>query len=475
MLSRPATVRYLGLFGALCCAADAVLFGAPAWIRPGVSVVSILRGPDGVLIMVLWIAGLTALCTAWWQGRRLDVGRRWILVTAALWIVPLLAVPPLASRDMYAYACQGALFDAGFNPSQVGVAAQPCPWLESVSVVWRDTPTPYGPLWILLAGAAAAFGSQAVALAVFRLYAVLGVVALAVAVPALARRLGVAENRALWLVVCCPIIGVHVVGGGHNDALTVALLVAGLALIAGGPARPVAALVAGGALIGAAIGVKTTVGVVLPFGVLLAAGGLALDRAGLARLLRRGGAVVAGAAGALVALSLGSGLGFGWAVALSGAGESRSWTSPPTAVGIAVNAAARLSGADIDVVPALRAVALGLLLVVLVVVWWRFRRGDPIAGAALACLAVIFLAPITQPWYLLWPLALLAVTVVATRWLEVAVIVSMFLILPNGDGAWKPLQVPLAFAVTALTGWVVWRAVRWLREPVPEVVACDPR
>ncbi len=188
-----------------------------------------------------------------------------------------------------------------------------------------------------------------------------------------------------------------------------------------------------------------------------------------------GAAGAAGAAGALVALSLGSGLGFGWAVALSGAGESRSWTSPPTAVGIAVNAAARLAGADIDVVPALRAVALGLLLVVLVVVWWRFRRGDPIAGAALACLAVIFLAPITQPWYLLWPLALLAVTVVATRWLEVAVIVSMFLILPNGDGAWKPLQVPLAFAVTALTGWVVWRAVRWLREPVPEVVACDPR
>jgi alpha-1,6-mannosyltransferase len=433
-------------------------------------VVSILRGPDGILIMALWIAGLAALCTAWWQGRRLDAGRRWTLVTAALWILPLLAVPPLASRDMYAYACQGALYDAGFNPSQVGIAAQPCPWLESVSVVWRDTPTPYGPLWIMLAGVAAAFGSQAVALAVFRIYAVLGVVALAAAVPALARRLGVREDRALWLVVCCPIVPVHVVGGGHNDALTVALLIAGLALIAGG-ARPVAALVAGGALIGAAIGVKTTVGVVLPFAVLLGAGGLDLDRAGLTRLLRRGGAVVAGAVGALVALSLASGLGFGWAVALSGAGESRSWTSPPTAVGIAVNAVARLAGADIDVVPVLRTVALGLLLIVLVVVWWRFRHGDQPAGAALACLAVIFLAPITQPWYLLWPLALMAVTVVATRWLEVAVIVSMFLILPNGDGAWKPLQVPLAFLVTGLAGWVAWRGVRWLREPVPEVVA----
>ena len=470
MLARPATVRYLGLFGALCCAADAVLFGAPTWIRPGVSVASILRGPDGFLIMALWIAGLAALCTAWWQGRRLEAGRRWVLVTAGLWILPLLAVPPLASRDMYAYACQGALYNAGFNPSEVGIAAQPCPWLESVSVVWRDTPTPYGPLWIMLTGVAAAFGSQAVALAVFRVYAVLGVVALAAAVPALARRVGVPEDRALWLVVCCPIIPVHVVGGGHNDALTVGLLIAGLALIAGG-GRPVAALAAGGALVGVAIGVKTTVGVVLPFAVLLAAGGLDLDRAGLTRLLRRCGAVAGGAVAALVALSLASGLGFGWAVALSGAGESRSWTSPPTAVGIAVNAVAQLAGADIDVVPVLRTVALAVLLIVLVVVWWRFRHGDQLAGAALACLAVIFLAPITQPWYLLWPLALIAVTVVATRWLEVVVIVSMFLILPNGDGAWKPLQVPLAFLVTGLVGWVAWRGVRWLREPVPEAVA----
>ena len=470
MLSSPAAVRYLGLCGALCCAADAVLFGAPPWIRQGVSVVSILRGPDGVLIMALWIAGLTVLCTAWWQGRRLDPSPRWIMVTAALWILPFLAVPPLASRDMYAYACQGALYNAGFNPSQVGIAAQPCPWLESVSVVWRDTPTPYGPLWIMLTGVAAAFGSQAVALAVFRVYAVLSVLALAAAVPALARRLAVRESRALWLVVCCPIIPVHVVGGGHNDALTMALLVAGLALIAGAR-RPVVALIAGGALIGAAIAVKTTVGVVLPFAVLLAAGGLELGPPGRERLLQRGGAVAGGAVAALVALSLVSRLGFGWAVALSGAGESRSWTSPPTAVGIAVNAAARLLGAELDVVPAIRTAALGLLLVSLVVVWWRFRRGDQLAGAGLACLAVIFLAPITQPWYLLWPLTLFAVTVVATRWLELAVIVSMFLILPNGDGAWKPLQVPLAFLVTGLTGWVAWRAWRWLREPVPQVVA----
>jgi Glycosyltransferase family 87 len=464
-LAQPGVVRYLGLIGSVCCAIDAILFGAPAWIRRGVSVAGILRGPNGVLIMLLWIAGLTALCAAWWYGRRLTVSRRWILVTAALWIVPMLAVPPLASRDMYAYACQGSLFDAGFNPSVDAISAQPCPWLESVSVVWRDTPTPYGPLWIMLSGLAAAFGSQALALAIFRIYAVLSVVALAVIVPVLARRLDADEVRASWLVLCCPILAVHVVGGGHNDALTMALLMGGLALLVPRD-RSIGWPVAGGALVGAAIAVKTTIGVVLPFAALLAAGGLQAGHDGRMRFLRRGGAVVAGALGGLLVLSAVSGLGLGWATALSGAGESRSWTSPSTAVGIAINAAAQWFGVHIDAVPVTRLLALALMLVALVVLWWRFRRGDPLHGAALACLVVIFCAPITQPWYLFWALALLAVTTVRTRWLEIAVVASMFLILPNGDGAWKPLQVPLAFAMTGLVGWVGWRSVRWLREPV---------
>ncbi|WP_306214226.1 polyprenol phosphomannose-dependent alpha 1,6 mannosyltransferase MptB [Actinoplanes sp. RD1] len=459
-LRSPAGVRWLGFAGAVCCAADAVLFGAPTWIRRGVSVVSILRGPHGVLIMALWILGLAALCTAWWLGRRLDVSRGWILVTAALWVLPLLFVPPLASRDMYAYACQGALVDAGFNPSVDPIAAQPCPWIESVSVVWRTTPTPYGPLWILLSGLAASFGSQAVALGIFRAYEVVALIALALALPPLARRVGVDERRALWLVLCCPLVMVHFIGGGHNDTLAMALLVAGLALIAG--RRPAGLLIAGGALLGAAILVKSTIGVVLPFAALLASGGLR----DFAAFVRRGGAVVLGAVLLIGALSLGSGLGFGWATSLSGAGESRSWTSPPTAVGIAVNAAGKLVGADIDVVPAARAVALVLLLVALVVIWWRHRDADPLGGAGLALLAVIFLAPITQPWYLYWPLVLWAVAAAGTRWLAAAVIVVMFLILPNGDGAWKPLQVPLAFAVTGLVVWVAWRSVRWLRVPV---------
>ncbi len=460
LLARPAFLRWLGFFGAVCCAADAFLYGAAPFIRRNVNVVTILREPAGVLILLLWIAGLAALCTAWWYGRRLRFSPRWVLVTAALWGAPLLFVPPLASRDMYANACQGALVHAGFNPYLVGVSAQPCPWLESVSVVWRDTPTPYGPVFLVLAGLAAAFGSQVAALVSFRVLAVLGVVATAACLPVLARRVGAPVDRALWLVLCCPLVPIHLIGGGHNDALTVAFMVAGFAVLAA-PPKSWTALVVGGALLGLATSIKITIGVVLPFAALLAVGGL--RTAGWGGLLRRGGVVIGSALAVLVAASFASGLGLGWLTALSGAGESVNWSSPPTAIGLAVEAAGRWFGADLEVVPAVRAVALVLLGVSLLVILWRSRNRDPLVGAGLALLAVIFFAPITQPWYLIWPLVLFAVGTARARWLAGTIVVAMATILPEGTGAFRPLGVPLSFAMVVLVGWIAYRSVTWLR------------
>jgi alpha-1,6-mannosyltransferase len=190
-------------------------------------------------------------------------------------------------------------------------------------------------------------------------------------------------------------------------------------------------------------------------------------------LLRRGGAVLAAAFGALLVFSFVSGLGLGWVTALSGAGASKSWTSPATAVGMAVDAVAKGLGGDLDAVPVARIAALLLLPLVLAAILWHTRSRDPMYGAAAACLALIFLAPITQPWYLFWPLMLFAVSAAIPRWLPGAIVASMFLILPDGDGAWKPLQVPLAFLMTGLAGLVAYRAVRWLRDPRPdEAVEC---
>jgi alpha-1,6-mannosyltransferase len=484
LLSRPSVLRYLGLFGSLSCAVAGLFHGAGPELIRGVTITSILQGRYGALSLSLWTFGLAALSVAWWYGIRLT-GRgalsvRWIVVTAALWCIPMLVTLPLGSRDLYAYACQGALFASGGNPYLQGVSSQPCPWLDSVSVIWRDTPTPYGPVFVVFAGLAVAPGSQLVAIAVFRALAVVSLALLAVALPVLARRVGAPVDRVMWLVLASPLVSVHLVGGGHNDATTVALLVAGMALLASRTVRT-PALVAGGALLGLAASVKPTLGVILPFGALLAAGGPALfpaavtgdgrwrrlglpGPAGMAQLARRGGAVMAAALGTLVLCSFASGLGMGWVTALSGANKAVNWTSPPTAVGITINAIGKWFGLQWQVLPAVRAIALVLLAVVLVAIVWRTRRDSPLYGAALACLAVIFLAPITQPWYLTWPAVLLAVSTVPARWFTGTVVFSMFTILPNGDGSFRYLQVPLSFAVTGLVVWVAVRAVRWMRE-----------
>ena len=189
---------------------------------------------------------------AWWSLRDGVPSARWALVTVGLWLLPLLLVPPLGSRDVYAYACQGASYAAGINPYEQGVSALPCPWLDSISYIWRDTPAPYGPLFVVLAGAVVEghrFADRAPS-SLFRLLAVAGVALTARAAcrcwPAAA---GCRVGRALWLALACPLVAVHLISGAHNDALMVGLLVAGLAVVAARPGRP-GPLLAGGVLLG---------------------------------------------------------------------------------------------------------------------------------------------------------------------------------------------------------------------------------
>jgi len=474
-VERPVVLRYLGFAGAVLLAADAYLFGAFPDRPLGESVQHVATGHNGVLILAFWLLGTAALGIAWWYGLRLVATGlltvRWVIVTAVLWMVPLAAAPPTGSRDVYAYACQGALYAAGHSPYTEGVSALPCQWLDSVSPIWRDTPAPYGPIFLMLAGVAASLGSQVAAIVAFRVMAAAGVALIAVSLPVLARRVGVPADRALWLVLACPLLPVHVIGGAHNDALTIGLLVAGLAVLASRTYRPVS-LVAGGVLVGMAIGFKTTIGVALPFAALFGAGvpeGPAVPGNGpdLRAVFRRAAVVMAAALATLLAFAFGSGLGLGWVTALSHAGDSVVWTSPPTGVGIALDYLGRPFGLHYDAVPVARDVALVVLAVALVAILWRSLRRDPLYGAALALLATIFLAPIVQPWYLLWPLAMLAATTVAVRWLAVISIVSMFKVLPDGYGVEHLTQFPGSFAMTALTVWVGVRAWAWLRGAEP--------
>nr|WP_208811602.1 polyprenol phosphomannose-dependent alpha 1,6 mannosyltransferase MptB [Micromonospora echinofusca] len=451
--------RYGGLLGSILLAVAAFLGGALPDLRPKVTPVSIWQGEHGPLIILLWLAGTALLAWAWWTLRDRVPSARWALVTAGLWLLPLLVAPPLGSRDVYAYACQGATWAAGGDPYTQGVSALPCPWLDSISLIWRDTPAPYGPFFVLISGGVvAATDSLTLIIAVFRLVAVAGVVLTALCLPVLARHAGVPVERALWLGLASPLVGVHLVSGAHNDALMIGLLVAGLAVIVSRPGRP-GFLLAGGALLGLAGAIKVTALVVVPFAALLAVVGAYR----LKKLVRDGGWVAGGAAGAVVAATLAAGLDFGWVAGLSRSGDAIAWSSPPTAVGQTIGYLAVLGGWHVDALPAARAAGVAVLAVLLVWLWWRSRTRDPLWGAALALAATVALAPVFHPWYSTWPLVLLAASAVRTRWFAVVTVAVSFMVLPDGTGLPRYTKMPGAPLMTLIVIAVAVHLVRSAR------------
>lgn len=474
-MASPAKIRYLGLAAAVLLAIVAWLGGALPHGDLASTPVTIARGPYGPVILLGWAVGTAFRAYAWWTARdRTDLTARWVLVTSVLWLLPFLFVPPYGSRDVYSYACQGYLYLHGVNPYAHGVQALPCPWLDGVSPIWRDTTAPYGPLFVLISGFAVwiGAGSFAATLAVFRVVAVLGVAGVAAGVPAIARRCGVPTGRALWVALAGPLIGAHLVGGPHNDALMVGLLVAGFAL-ALSPRLSLRALA--GLLLGLAVAIKVTAIVVIPFAVLLVVG----------RPVRlRPAVVLAGSSLAgLVGLTAASGLGFGWIAAMLNTKDLVQFTSPPTAVGMTVTYAGKLFAGGFDAVPAIRVLATVVFLIILVALWWRAARSaTPVESAlrlgAYALGATVALAPYFHPWYATWPLALLAAVIVRNKLMMAVSIAGPLLVLPDGSGLARFIKFPGAPLMTVVLVVVLLRVGPFARaqhQPVSVGVAhTDP-
>ncbi|WP_425280570.1 polyprenol phosphomannose-dependent alpha 1,6 mannosyltransferase MptB [Micromonospora taraxaci] len=446
--------RYVGLAGAVVLAVAGYLGGALPDAPLGVTPASIWRTPGGPATLTCWLVGTALLVGAWWSLRDGAPSTRWAYVTASLWALPLLFTPPMGSRDVYSYACQGWTYAHGVDPYAVGVAAAGCPWLDTVAPIWRDTPAPYGPVFVLLAALAVGLGGGLTGTIVaLRVIAVAGLLLAALCLPGLARAAGVPTRRAAWLALAGPLVGVHLIAGAHNDAVMLGLLLCGLLVAVRRPGWPAGLLLAG-ALLGLAVTVKATAVVVVPFAVL----------AGVRRpypvraLVRDGGWLAGGLVGAVLVTSVLSGLGFGWVRGLTHSGDSEQWTSPPTAVGFVVDYAGALVGRDPQAVPVIRAVALLLLAGVLVVLWYRTwralrRLNDArvvVRGAALALVATVVLSPVFHPWYATWPLALLALTALRTTWFVLPAVAAAFLALPDGTNLARVTKAPGALAMTGL-------------------------
>jgi hypothetical protein len=486
--------RWLGLAGSVALAVGGL--GAGALPRPDpwtdVPVLRLLRhgaGPD--LCIALAAVGMAVLLFAWWRSRPgADAEPGWWTKTAAWWALPLALTPPLFSRDLYIYAGQGLVLARGLDPYQVGpadVSSGPgADWVTSLSPTWTHTPAPYGPLFLFFSSriVSLAHGNLLVAVGLFRVLAVLGILALALIIPRLARAYDADPARAQWLVTVNPFLLAHLIGGSHNEALMLPLLAAALLLAAPSPQsafrRVMARGIAAGALAGLAAAVKVSAVVAIPFLVLLVTTGL-LSATGLAavtgfwnrlaRLLRAGAAVIGGGVVAFVLASAAAGLGPGFlhGFAVTG-GISVQWTSIPTGWGLAGGWVADRLGhpaAKAGILADARSLGTVVAAVLLVVIWWRVRFAPApkvVRACGVALLVVVVLGESVHPWYLLWGLIPLALVRgrLAER-LAVVLTVLCFLVLPDGYNLARSTVVPGSLFDLALTIAAIWYGVHWLR------------
>jgi alpha-1,6-mannosyltransferase len=370
--------------------------------------------PGRMFGLGLVLAGLGLLATAWLTlcrhiastqqaGRDAALGtvRRATLV----WSAPLMIAPPLFSRDGWSYAAQGMLTTLGVSPYDHGPAALRGPIVNAVDPRWMDTPTPYGPLPLILGDLAARLTSDPWVLVVFhRCIAVTGLVLLAWAIPRLARWTGVNPALSTGIVIASPLMMANGVGGLHNDLLMVGLMAAALVVAAERSWQWAAVLG------GAAAAVK------LPGGLICIAGALvSLPLAApTVERVRRLAAVGAISLGTLFGLGAAWGLGAGWVGALTVPGTVNTPLSAPTVLGGALDQVAELLGSGtgdaffLDLVRALATAASGVVVLGIALGW---RTGDRVAAlhaTVVMMSALILLSPVVHLWYFLWLVPFLA-------------------------------------------------------------------
>jgi alpha-1,6-mannosyltransferase len=455
-----------GLLGSLAILVGGLGAGGVLRVDPilsGTPLAAWRHGTGRLAAEVLVYAGLALLVWAWVRlGREVTsdrVGARWTRITALAWMAPLSIAPPLFTRDVFSYLGQGELALRGLDPYGVGPTVLGDQIAANVHPLWAHTPAPYGPLFILIAsGIVAAVGEHLIAAVILmRLVLAAGLGLLVYALPGLARELGGEHRMALWLFVASPMVVVDLFGGAHNDLLMIGLLAGGVLLTL--RRRHVAGI----ALVSAAMAVKATAGLALPFLVWVWAGHLegSLPR----RFARAFAAAVAVFAAVFAAATFAAGVGLGWVTALRAPTMVESWLNVPTTVARAVHA---LVGLVVAVPVGPFVVALGALggLAVLVFTaweWWRARGGGPdaVRRLALVLIAVAAIIPPTEPWYLTWGFALLACTAWPRRTLPLYVAGSVFVMLlayPSGESAAGDVAVMLGgLAGSLLAGWALRR------------------
>jgi hypothetical protein len=175
-----------------------------------------------IALAIAFIAYVVAAGLAW---RRFGNRRVVVAVAGLLQVLPLLG-PLLLSTDAYTYWAYGRLGSHhGVNPYAVTPSAFPDdPAYRVMGASWHHTTTFYGPAFTAISeGISKVASSGHVAELAFRGVATLSMLAIVLLLAGCG-----ASTFAIVVVGWNPLFALHFAGGGHNDALMMALTVAAL-------------------------------------------------------------------------------------------------------------------------------------------------------------------------------------------------------------------------------------------------------
>jgi hypothetical protein len=403
--------------GAVCVLIGVAQAGSPFVLKsPGAWFFGIGTGAGSVagngtfLGIMLVYAGVVVMVGSWFEivralRRHPHAPLRSVAGIAFAWALPVLVMPPLFSRDVYSYVAQGEMITRGFNPYVHGPSVLGSGRILSlVDPLWRHARAPYGPAWERLSGGILSLARHDVLAAVvgFRGVALVGVALIAWGVPALARSAGRDEAVAFALAVLNPLVLLVLLGGAHNDALMLGLLVAGCALAR----RHHVVIGLALCVLAGEVKIPALIGVVL-------IGWWWSDAASSwPRRIPRMALALLFAAGSTALVSAVSGLGWRWLGGLSDPGVVVSWLDPATAVGLALSHLVGLLGGGqhpAAFVQGSRAAGLGLAALISVGLIARSGRVGALQALGWSLVVFVVLGPVIWPWYETWGFVFLAV------------------------------------------------------------------
>ncbi len=431
-----------------------------------------------LLSLVLVYGGLLLFLRVWfdlvrWLNANRGTALSRLVPIFLLWVVPMLVVPPLFSKDVYSYAAQGEMVSHGISPYQYGPQVLGgTPFLKLADPMWQNMPTPYGPLVLALDGVTVSMTGHSVlaTVVVMRLLAFAGVILAATFIPRLARSYGRDGALAFAMAILNPVTLLHLVGGAHNDAEMVGLLVAGVALARTG--RPIVGIV------------LCTLAALVKAPAELAVVYIGWDWLGPHLRIRERvrpvltALIVSG--GIMTIVSWITGLGWGWLGAMGTPGTVVSMLSPTTLVGTVMGKIAHFFGLGVSQESMLslsRAVGMLVAFAGCVVLLVMSKRLGAVRALAMSLLLVVILGPVVQPWYLSWGL-LMAAPVATGKLRRTVSVLSVavcfiglpgakqlfgFLLNPHNVGSLAlGLGVLVVVLTTPLRGWIrrllSWRA-----------------